>query len=127
MNQKQFPLVLKLEFHAFSHDAKADFPRSNINSGTCISQEWSPKYERNPKISFHIEDHEVREYEGVPEFYQEIFHDSLKKPHGRVYQLHIDSGRGKCRIAEFFKCYLGHDVDTSSKVTQSIIKVAIKD
>ena len=31
------------------------------------------------------------------------------------------------QIAELLKCYLGHDVDTSSKVAQSVIKFAIKD
>ena len=30
------------------------------------------------------------------------------------------------QIAELLKCYLGHDVDTSSKVAQSVIKFAIK-
>ena len=31
------------------------------------------------------------------------------------------------QIAELLKCYLGHDVDTSSKVAKSVIKFAIKD
>ena len=59
MNQKQFPPVLKLKFHDFSHDAEADFSFPYINSGICVLEEWVPKYERDPKISFHIEDYEV--------------------------------------------------------------------
>ena len=39
-------------------------------------------YEWNPEISFHIEDHEVREYEGVLDFYHEVFHNSFGIPHG---------------------------------------------
>ena len=30
----------------------------------------------------------VREYEGVPDLYQEILHDSPGISHGKVYQLH---------------------------------------
>jgi hypothetical protein len=63
-------------------------------------------------MSLHIKDYEVREYESVLNFYQEVLHDSLGIPYGRVYQLYTHSGRGKCRIAELFKCYLGLDVDT---------------
>ena len=127
MNQKQFPLVQKLEFHDFLNDAKADFPYSDIDSGICVSQERSLKYEQNLEISLHVKDHKVHEYEGVHDLYQEVLHDSLGIPHGRVYQLHTHSGGGKCQIAELLECYLGHDVDTCSKGTKSVIEVAIED
>ena len=69
MNQKYFPLVLKFELHGISHDAEADSSCRYINSGVCILEEWSPKYERNPKISFYIEDYEVHQYVGILHFY----------------------------------------------------------
>ena len=59
MDQEYFPLVLKFELHGLSHDAEADFSFPYINSGICVLEEWVPKYERDPKISFHIEDYEV--------------------------------------------------------------------
>jgi len=39
MNQEQFLLVLKPEFHLLSHDEEADFSCSNINPGLGVSQE----------------------------------------------------------------------------------------
>ena len=59
MDQEYFPLVLKFELHGLSHDAEADSSCPYINSGICVLEERAPKYERDPKISFHIEDYEV--------------------------------------------------------------------
>ena len=71
MSQEQlFLLVLKPEFHVLSHDEETYFPCSNINSGLGISQEWSSKYERYSQITFHVENHKVREYEGIFDTYQ---------------------------------------------------------
>ena len=59
MDQEYFPLVLKFELHGLSHDTEADSSCPYINSGFCILEEWAPKYELDPKISFHIKDYEV--------------------------------------------------------------------
>ena len=69
MNQEYLPLVLKLEFHGHSHDTEADSSCPYINSGICNLEEWSPKYERDSKISFHIKDYEIHQYVGILDFY----------------------------------------------------------
>ena len=66
MNQEQFLfLVLEPEFHVLSHDEDADLPSSNINDSSGASQKWSPKNKRYPPISFHIENHKVRNDESI--------------------------------------------------------------
>jgi len=70
MNQEQFLLfVLELEFHVLSHDEEADLSSSNINDCSGVSQKWSPKNERYPQISFHIENHKIRDDESIIDLY----------------------------------------------------------
>ena len=69
MNQKYLSLILELKFHGLSNDSETDSPSPHINSGICILEEWSPKYEQNSKISFHIKDYEVHQYVGILDLY----------------------------------------------------------
>ena len=69
MNQEYLPLVLKLELHGLSHDAEADSFSPYIDSVICILEEWSPKYERDSKICFHIKDYEIHQYVSILDFY----------------------------------------------------------
>jgi len=68
MNQEYLFLVLELKFHGLSHDTEANSSSPHINSGICILEECSPKYEQNSKISFHIKDYEVHQYVGILDF-----------------------------------------------------------
>ena len=68
MNQEYLFLILEFKFHGLSHDIEADSSSPYINSGICILEEWSPKYERSSKISFHIKDYEVHQYVGILDF-----------------------------------------------------------
>ena len=78
MNQEQFLfLVLEPEFHVISHDEEADLFGSNINDGSGISQKWSPKNERYTQISFHVENHKVRNDESILDLYQKIMNNTL--------------------------------------------------
>ena len=63
-------LFWNLNFMFFSHDEEADLPNSYINFGLGISQKWSPENKIYPQISFHVEDHELCEYEGILNSYQ---------------------------------------------------------
>ena len=69
MNQEYLPFVLELEFHGLSHDTEADSSYPHINSGVCILEEWSPKYERDSKISFQTEDYDFYQYVGILDFH----------------------------------------------------------
>ena len=85
MNQEQFLfLVLEPEFHVLSHDEEADLPSSNINDSSGISQKWSPKNERYPQISFHVEDHKVRNDESIFDLNQKIMNNTLWEPYSGI-------------------------------------------
>ena len=53
--------------------------------------------------------------------------NTLRGSYGRVSQLNAHHGRGKSRITELLECGLGHNVDTCSKVTESLLEVAVVD
>ena len=78
MDQEQFlPFVLEPEFHVLSHDEEANLSSSNINDCSGNSQKWSPKNERYPQISFHMENHKIRDHESIFDLYQKIVDKTL--------------------------------------------------
>ena len=78
MDQEQFlPFVLEPEFHVLSHDEEANLSSSNINHCSGNSQKWSPKNERYPQISFHMENHKIRDDESIFDLYQKIVDKTL--------------------------------------------------
>jgi len=72
--------------------------------------------ERYPQLSFHIENHKIRDDESILDLYQKIMDNTLRVLYGRVSQLNAHHSGGKSRITKFLKCGLGHNVDTCPKV-----------